>query len=642
MNGQRYYYRLEDVDTATVSTFHGPVSAVPASAVPAPPPGGGGPRAARAPAAARATSQAGPCPSWVLSAYAQAAPGGGVAVLIAPPTAGRRPSRSASWRATRERRPSSCGRAAFYAVKEPAGTVRVFAPRLRLRGGPTAPALPVRRALVEAAVGRKARLASVEAVDLRGFPRLRPSAVGGADGGRGDGTVPTLAAGRRARRGSPRDTFRSGSRGSRGRCSRGTRRARWWSSVPVRFDGYRQQLVLAERVRVRARVLGGRGGGGGPAASGGGAAPPRRRRRSATPWPGCYTCRTGPTWWPSRTSSRRGQRALAVSALRLQRQGLPVPFHVEPDADSVRAGQHALLPRRHEAPLDRLLVRGRLGAGALDRGAADGRGPAPPRPGLAVGLTPTAGRAVRGEPDLPAGLLEAPDLWLWDAVPSGAVRCTRSRSAAWTPRRPGSRSSCVHLQGGSDAVEAPQDHHVRVRSTAIDVGETLFDGRAPSAPRSRSRRRSCARGRTRSPSSNVGDTGVSSLVFSTASRLAHPQLARPGRDAFEGVVAPNGHGRGGGVSPDRPWSWTSTVGDARADVAGGLGRGSRRRAIPRRTGATLRRGHARGAPRAAGREGPASRRCGTRRNQADYLLIGPRDFLETARAAPRAAARARG
>ena len=41
VNGQRYYYRLEDVDTSTKSTFHGPVSAVPEGALPAPPPGGG-------------------------------------------------------------------------------------------------------------------------------------------------------------------------------------------------------------------------------------------------------------------------------------------------------------------------------------------------------------------------------------------------------------------------------------------------------------------------------------------------------------------------------------------------------------------------------------------------------------------------
>ena len=38
-NGQRYYYRLEDVDTHSVSTFHGPVSAVPLAA--SVPPGGG-------------------------------------------------------------------------------------------------------------------------------------------------------------------------------------------------------------------------------------------------------------------------------------------------------------------------------------------------------------------------------------------------------------------------------------------------------------------------------------------------------------------------------------------------------------------------------------------------------------------------
>ena len=43
-NGVRYYYRLEDVDTAAVSTFHGPVSAIPlGSAAPPPVEGGGEP-----------------------------------------------------------------------------------------------------------------------------------------------------------------------------------------------------------------------------------------------------------------------------------------------------------------------------------------------------------------------------------------------------------------------------------------------------------------------------------------------------------------------------------------------------------------------------------------------------------------------
>ena len=33
VNGVRYYYRLEDVDTRSVSTFHGPISAVPKAGV---------------------------------------------------------------------------------------------------------------------------------------------------------------------------------------------------------------------------------------------------------------------------------------------------------------------------------------------------------------------------------------------------------------------------------------------------------------------------------------------------------------------------------------------------------------------------------------------------------------------------------
>ena len=43
---------------------------------------------------------------------------------------------------------------------------------------PKALALPVRRALVEAVVGKQVRLVSAEALDLTSFPDLRPSAVG--------------------------------------------------------------------------------------------------------------------------------------------------------------------------------------------------------------------------------------------------------------------------------------------------------------------------------------------------------------------------------------------------------------------------------------------------------------------------------
>ena len=62
VNGQRYYYRLEDVDAHSVSTFHGPVSAVP-QADPHPSGEGGGS------GSGRLGTSATTCPGWVLSAY---------------------------------------------------------------------------------------------------------------------------------------------------------------------------------------------------------------------------------------------------------------------------------------------------------------------------------------------------------------------------------------------------------------------------------------------------------------------------------------------------------------------------------------------------------------------------------------------
>ncbi len=58
-NGTRYFYRLEDVDSRAVSTFHGPVSAVPqAAATPVPPePGGPG----------SGSGGSSSCPAWALS-----------------------------------------------------------------------------------------------------------------------------------------------------------------------------------------------------------------------------------------------------------------------------------------------------------------------------------------------------------------------------------------------------------------------------------------------------------------------------------------------------------------------------------------------------------------------------------------------
>ena len=98
-------------------------------------------------------------------------------------------------------------------------------------------ALPVRRALVEAVVGKQVRLVSAEAMDLQAFPGLRPSAVGVAEMGVWrDGTVRPVrrpvAAPRVSRGFSPQQVARLV-----GTVFQGERKSAVLELVPVRFDG---------------------------------------------------------------------------------------------------------------------------------------------------------------------------------------------------------------------------------------------------------------------------------------------------------------------------------------------------------------------------------------------------------------------
>ena len=69
----------------------------------------------------------------------------------------------------------------FWTLQEPSGTVRVFVPGFDFPTDPKAPALPLRRALVDAVVGKQVELVSAEAFELQSFQGLRPSAVGAAE-----------------------------------------------------------------------------------------------------------------------------------------------------------------------------------------------------------------------------------------------------------------------------------------------------------------------------------------------------------------------------------------------------------------------------------------------------------------------------
>ena len=144
----------------------------------------------------------------------------------------------------------------FWTLQDASGTVRVFVPGLEFPTDPKAPALPLRRALVDAVVGKQVHLVSAEAFDLQSFQGLRPSAVGAAEMSVSrDGTVRPArrsVAPRLVSRGFvPQEVARLA-----GTAFQGERKSAVVEITPVRFDGSRRQLVLAGRVRVELAFTG--------------------------------------------------------------------------------------------------------------------------------------------------------------------------------------------------------------------------------------------------------------------------------------------------------------------------------------------------------------------------------------------------
>ena len=202
-------------------------------------------------------------------------------------------------------------------------------------------------------------------------------------------------------------------------------------------------------------------------------------------------------------------------------------------------GERLVLLRGPGGDVDGVLVGDGVRAGAGQRGA-DGDG---------VGFpTRSACRfhadrflIFRDEPDLPAGAC-------WRHRTSGCgtgwlrERPGRraSRSRAWT-RPPGSgRGSCCHLQGGSES-GITADHHVRVSVNGGFVGEATFTGKQPhrlevSVPASLLQ----GGGERMLSVANVGDTGVSSLVFLDRFETSYPQAATVRQGVFEAVWGESG------------------------------------------------------------------------------------------------------
>ena len=615
-NGTRYFYRLEDVDASSKATSHGPVSAVPLAGAPAGD-GGGGDGSAGGGKTKRAAASS--CPDWVLSANGSSVGAGAAAFHCTrhgdPESVSLGVLSRDARQATLELRTGG-----FYALHEASGTVRVFVPGFDLARDAQAAALPIRRALVDAVVGRRVQLGGVRALELAGFKGLVPSALGKAEMElERDGTV---RAARRGPRVPPRLFPKSELVTLLPSVFQGETKSAVVEIAPLRYDERRQQLVLAKRVRVRLLFTGREAGESGRGSHG---RAPRRRQPAVS---GDVLARLFTTseglhavsfdeLFPGR------RRGLAASELRLERQGEPVGFHLEPVPSSFGPGSRLFFYADTTAGSTAFssevafeLVSARDGVAMPLQSAA---------PGSSLVATPAAvSRSFETNRFYQPGLLDAPDPWLWDALASGATRVESFPLAGVSAS--GTAELDVFLQGASESGN-PVDHHVSVSLNGVPVGDAQFAGKTPYRT-SLSLPASLLREGTNDLSlTNVADTGVSSLVFLDRFVLVHPQASSLASGRLEGTWPESGAVSVSGVSgapvvvdvtaassPRWLTGWQASGGSLQFQAEAG-----HRYAVVSDV-ALL-------SPRVALPELPGLRSAG---NRADYILIAPRAFLTAA------------
>ena len=541
-NGTRYFYRLEDVDSRSGSTFHGPVSAIP-QAGSAPPTDGDGSASGGSSSGSGdgsdSSSSASSCPPW---ARAQL---GSSSLSYTCETHGE--PFASSLRVVSQSARSAVVELlvpGFLTARDASGRVRVLIPGFDSLEGPRDPALPLKRALLEGVVGKRARIHSIEALDLRGFPGLLPAAVGfpqalvSADGtvrpGRRTATLRPVGRGYL-----PREQARLSGEGFLGE-----EKTLTVELVPLRFDVLRGQLLLARRLVVRIEFAGGDSLEKGRGRIGRRARKPRADTQ-AYAFLGTRTKGLHAATFESLFPGRR--RPLDVATLRLTREPGPgsaagtsrvlVPFHVEPRTGSFGPGSRLFFNADVLAPS---MAFSPEVVYALERGTD----------GVRMGVVrawvdDSAVASSRGLGTWETNRLFAPDvldiedLWQWESMLGGASQSKAFALDGLDEASPETARVVVYLQGGSDA-EPVVDHHVRVSVNGVLVGEESFDGAVPHRVESEvpvSLLRSDA---NELVVLNVGDTGVSSRVFLDRFEVLYPQVGAGRAGAFDGVFSKAG------------------------------------------------------------------------------------------------------
>jgi hypothetical protein len=347
----------------------------------------------------------------------------------------------------------------FYSLAQEDGSQRLFVPGFFDLAEPGYPTLPTRRTWTDVVVGLGARVVSVTAEDLLSFDGLVPARAG----------APQAVA---LRDGTYRASFRPVKAAllSRGLFPRaqarvlqtafvGETKKAYLELAPLRLDVSRGRLVLARRMLVTVAFDGVVPGETGTGSTGRSipvlrrpSEPGRLIARLATRAKGLHSV----TWEEVFSSSDPG---LDTSSLRLSRQGVAVPFHVEPRHDRFVPGstlfflsEGADAAYANDAVYELAVAPGGV---RMARGAS-ARVPTFHLPETLSSLL--SSRRFEKNADYLPGLLEAKDLWVWSGFLGGSGVDYPFSVASLAP---GPARLRVDLQGGSDT-ELPEDHHVRV------------------------------------------------------------------------------------------------------------------------------------------------------------------------------------
>jgi hypothetical protein len=214
----------------------------------------------------------------------------------------------------------------------------------------------------------------------------------------------------------------------------------------------------------------------------------------------------------------------------------------------------------------------------------------------------------------------------------------------------------VFLQGGSES-GTTADHHVSVSVNGGFAGEATFSGKRPHAVEVSVPASLLREGANELAVTNVGDTGVYSLVFLDRFELSYPQVSTTQRGVFEGVWAQGGTVEVSGVSgapvvlvtprdarlPGPEGSAVASGRVADSSSPGGT-EAPRNDTVAWLTGFQTTPGTVRFQAEAGywytvvspegllkpriGRVPLSTLKAGT--NRADYLVVAPREFLEAA------------